>query len=139
MKFATPNSSISIIIDIEASTDIAIDTGIKHIIITGDFELDYLKSNTRKKIDDICNQYSMTQITDEPRHFTETSSSLIDIFNSNNPGNIILSGVREQILSQIIRYHCSIYCFYNLEKEHAINIKRQIWLYDKGNYCTKKQ
>ena len=74
------NSNISIINDIEASIDLAIDTGIKTIIITGDFNLDYLKPNTCKKIDDICNKYSMTQIIDEPTHFTEIPSSLIDIF-----------------------------------------------------------
>ena len=33
----------------------------------------------------------------------------------------------------------AIYCFYKLEKEHAINIKRQIWLYDKGNYDTLRK
>ena len=68
------------LLDIETSIDLAIDTGINDIIITGDLNVDYLKENTRKKID----QYTLAQIIDEPTHFTEHSSSLIDIIMVNN-------------------------------------------------------
>ena len=38
-------------------------------------------------------------------------------------------------ISQNIRYHCPIYCFYNIQKaETNIIVKRKIWLYDRGNF-----
>lgn len=52
--FYRPPNSISAVLDnILASIDLAFDTGIKDIIITGDFNLDYLKTNTKKKVNDI--------------------------------------------------------------------------------------
>ena len=102
--YRLPNADASVLLDIETSIDLAIDTGINDIIITGDLNVDYLKGNT-PKIADICNQYTLTQIIDEPKHFTEHSSSLIDIIMVNNNKNIVLSGVGEPFLSQNIRYH----------------------------------
>ena len=137
--YRPPNADASVLLDIETSIDLAIDTGINDIIITGDLNVDYLKENTRKKIADICNQYTLTQIIDEPTHFTEHSSSLIDIIVVNNNKNIVLSGVGEPFLSQNIRYHCPIYCFYKLRKEPSINIKRKIYFYDRGDYDSLRE
>ena len=138
--YRPPNADASVLLDIETSIDLAIDTGINDIIITGDLNVDYLKENTRKKIADICNQYTLTQIIDEPTHFTEHSSSLIDIIMVNNNKNIVLSGVGELFLSQNIRYHCPIYCFYKLRKEPLINIKRKIYFMTEGimTHCVRK-
>ena len=47
--YRPPNSNVSVLSDIETSIDLAHDTGIKDIIITGDFNLDLLKQNTPKK------------------------------------------------------------------------------------------
>ena len=47
--YRPPNSNASVLSDIETSIHLAHDTGIKDIIITGDFNLDLLKQNTRKK------------------------------------------------------------------------------------------
>ena len=47
--YRPPNSDVSILTDIEASIDLAFDSGIRDIIITGDFNFDYLKPTTRKK------------------------------------------------------------------------------------------
>ena len=30
----------------------------------------------------------------------------------------------------------TVFFFYNFETKHPVNIKRHIWLYDKGNYDT---
>ena len=107
--YRPPNADASVLLDIETSIDLAIDTGINDIIMTGDLNVDYLKENTRKKIADICNKHTLTQIIDGPTHFTEHSSSLIDIIMVNINKNIVLSGVGEPFLSQNIRYHCPIY------------------------------
>ena len=57
----------------------AIDTGTSDIIVLGDFILDTNKPNACSKINDICQQYDLQQTIREPTHFTERSSSLIDI------------------------------------------------------------
>ena len=126
---------MSILTDIEASIDLAFDSGIRDIIITGDFNFVYLKPTTRKKIDDITVQYNLHQIIEEATNFTENSASLIDICLVSDPSNVILSGVGDPFISQNIRYHCPIYCFYNIQKaETNIIVKRKIWLYDRGNF-----
>lgn len=132
--YRPPNSSAAVLTNIETSIGLAFDTGIKDIIITGDFNLDYLKTDTRRKITDICRQYNLQQIIDEPTHFTESSSSLIDIYLVNNPRRVVLSSVGEPFLSQNTRYHCPIYCFYDFRKEQNTTFKRKIWLYDRGDY-----
>ena len=137
--YRPPNADASVHLDIETSIDLAIDTGINDIILTGDLNVDYLKENTRKKIADICNQYTLTQITDEPIHFTEHSSCLIDIIMVNNNRNIVLSSVGEPFLSQNFRYHCHVYCFYKFRKERLISVKRKIYFYDRGDYDSLRE
>ena len=48
--YRPPNSDVSILTDIEASIVLAFDSGIRDIIITGDFNFDYLKPTTREKM-----------------------------------------------------------------------------------------
>ena len=47
--YRPPNSNASVLYDIVTSIDLAHDTGIKDIIITGDFNLDLLNQYTRKQ------------------------------------------------------------------------------------------
>ena len=81
------NSNEPVLCGMETSIALAYYSGIRDIIIMGDFNIDLSKPNTLRK-NDICNQYSSFQLTDEPVHFTERSSSLIDILTLNNPRNL---------------------------------------------------
>jgi hypothetical protein len=63
------------IVTIEMSIN---DTAIDDVIITGDFndnQLDY----SRTKISFLLTKFSLLRMIDEPTHFTEHSSSLIDL------------------------------------------------------------
>ena len=86
------NSSNAVIISKEDSIGLALDTNIKNILITGHFNLDLLKDNSYRKIADLCQHLNLKQLTNEPTNFTETSSSIIDLFLTTN-SNILLSGV----------------------------------------------
>ena len=77
--YRPPNSDQTVLSNIENSIGLAIDTGISDIIIQGDFNLDLRKSATARKVDNKCLQYDLHQMINDPTHFTETSSSLIDI------------------------------------------------------------
>ena len=67
------------------------------------------KAVSSGKINNICRQYDLHQIINEHTHFTERSSSLIDIILTSNPNSILLSGVGDPFLNQEIRYHCPIF------------------------------
>ena len=80
-----PKSTQAIWEKLESSIEMAInDTAIDDVIITGDLndnQLDY----SRTKISSLLTtKFSLAQMIDEPTHFTEHSSSLIDLILTNN-------------------------------------------------------
>ena len=107
--YGPPNSDALYLSAIEDSISLALDTQISNIIVTGDFNLNVLNPHTYNKISDICTQFSLYQTITEPTHFTEHSSSLIDVVFTSDRSNILYSGVAEPFLHQDIRYHCPIY------------------------------
>ena len=120
-------------LSIETSFGLAFDTTINDVIVVGDFNLDMQKRTSRRKTKTLCHMYC-SDIISEPTHFTESSSSLIDLFLVTNKNHILLSGVGEPFLDQNIRFHCPIFCVLNLDKTITHEYEREIWLYDKGNY-----
>lgn len=137
--YRPPNSDNTVLADIESSIDLAVDTGISDIIIQGDFNLDMNKQISFNKVNNICQNYGLHQIIGEHTHFTERSSSIIDLLIVSNPQNVILSGVGDPFLNQDIRYHCPIFGVFNFRKGHVKCIKRHIWKYKDGDYDRLKQ
>ena len=74
----------------------------------------------------------------EPTHFTETSSSLLDILLVSNNFHLIVSGVGDPFLNQEHRYHCPIVGIYNFSKPKSKSFARHIWKYDQGDYNLLK-
>ena len=99
---------------IEDSIGLAFDSKINDVFITGDLNLDTLKNTSSQKISAICQQFSVTQMIVEPTHFTEHSSSIIDLIFASNKNSILFSGVGEPFLDQNVRYHCPVYFVLNL-------------------------
>ena len=104
------------------------DADVSDIIITGDFNINFTDNPSRNKLLSVLNQYALFQIIDEPTHFTETSSSIIDLFFTRNTDNVILSGVGEAFLDQNIRYHCPVYavCKYDKPKKQCYKMKNMV-------------
>ena len=94
---------------IEDSINLAVDSGVNDIIITGNFNLNMQNVQSARKITSLCEQLSLVQSIEEPTHFTETSSSLIDLLLVTNNEHLILSGVGDPFLHQDIRYHCPVF------------------------------
>ena len=84
---------------IEDSIHLAVDTCINDKIINGDFNYNMLNAHTSNKIKSICEQFSLTQTINNPTHFTEHSSSLIDIILTNNETNMVYSGIGDPFLN----------------------------------------
>ena len=118
---------------IEHSIDLAVDTGINAIVVLGDFNEDQLKPQNNK-MSNIFVKYNMIQFINEPTHFTENSSSCIDLISSTDPNVIDLIHVGQPFLNVNVRYHCPIYGIFKVPKKLHTCFKRQIWLYDRGNY-----
>ena len=110
--YRPPNSSNEILDKIEESIDLALDNDVADVIVTGDFNLNFLDNANRAKIMSVFDQYSLYQLINEPTHYTETSSTLIDLLFTRNPENIIISGVGEAFLEQNLRYHCPTYAVF---------------------------
>ena len=119
---------------VENSVHLAIDTGIQDIIVTGDFNFDMLSPNLSGKIRNLCLQFSLTQTINEPTHYTENSSSLLDLIVTSNNTQIIFSGVGDPFLNQELRFHCPVYGILNFSKPKNKSYLQQIWSYDQGDY-----
>ena len=132
--YRPPNSSPIVLSNIENSIGLAVDSGIADIVISGDFNFNVINPSSANKILDICKQYNLHQLIKEPTHFTEYSSSLIDLILVSNLQSVELSGVGEPFLSQDIRYHCPVFSIFRLKKAVQNTFKRDIWTYDQGDY-----
>ena len=115
---------------IEDSIHLAVDKCINDIIITGDFNYNMLNAHTSNKIKSICEQFSFTQTINNHTHFTEHSSSLIDIILTNNETNMVYSGIRNVFLNQEIRVPSPVFGILNLTKPKVKSYTRHTWSYD---------
>ncbi|XP_053383769.1 uncharacterized protein LOC128549981 [Mercenaria mercenaria] len=119
---------------IEGSIGLAIDTNISDIIITGDFNYNALCPTPHRNILSITQQFNLEQLIEEPTHFTEHSTSILDLIFVTNRNNILLSGVGEHFLEQDQRYHVPIFGLLKFNKLKQKCFDRLIWEYDRGDY-----
>ena len=137
--YRPPNSNALVLSNIENSIGMAVDTGINDIIIIGDFNINILNEYSARKVTELCQQYNLSQIINEPTNYTETSSSIIDLIMVSNLHSVDMSGVREPFLTQEIRYHCPIFCIFKFKRHVMKPFRRKIWLYEQGNYDSFRQ
>ncbi|MCG8049353.1 MAG: reverse transcriptase domain-containing protein [Candidatus Thiodiazotropha endolucinida] len=134
--YRPPNSNAAYLSSIEDSISMAEDTGIAEIIVTGDFNLNTSNPSSSRKVNSICQQFCLHQTITEPTHFTEHSSSTLDLLFVSNKQNLINSGVGEPFLDQHVRYHCPVYGIFKFSKPRIHTFTRKVWYYDQGNYTS---
>ena len=132
--YRPPNSDSIYHSLIEDSIHLAIDTGIRDIVVTGDFNYNMFNDTAKLKILNLCQEFSMYQCITEPTHYTENSVSLLDIVLVTNSDSVIFSGTGDPFLNQENRYHCPVYGVLNFTKPKTKVIERNICLYEQGNY-----
>ena len=121
---------------IENSISLAVETNIKDIIIMGDLNYNMLDAQRGHKINSLCQQLSLSQLITEPTHFTEHSSSLIDLVIASAENNILSCGVMDSFLDQDIRFHCPVFALYRVSKPNARTFTRKIWKYNECDFTT---
>ena len=93
----------------------------KDIVILGDFNGNMHSNNLPNRMQNVILSYDLCQLIDEPTHFTENSSSLIDLSIVNNPLNVLFSDVTSPIVPNLARCHCPILVtlkFWNINTEN---------------------
>lgn len=132
--YRPPNSGREYWDSIESTFDNLSNSAINDLIILGDFNCDMQQLNTPNKMYDLALSYNLTQLIDEPTHYTEHSSSLIDLILVNKPENILYSGVTSSFVPDLVRFHCPTMLILKFRKSIEKGFKRHIWMYEKGNY-----
>ena len=132
--YRPPSADSQYFTAIETSLNLAVDTGYTDIIVTGDFNFNMLSPPTARKINSLCTELALHQAVDEPTHYTESSSSLIDLILVHNQNNLIACGVGDPFLEQTVRYHCPVFGIMKFSKPKAQSYTRQIWDYEQGDF-----
>ena len=102
------------------------------VVVVGDFNDNQLNPHCRK-VKDIMRLYNLHQLINEASNFTEHSQSHIDLILTNNPSFITYTEVGPA-LTDLTRFHCPTCGIFNCKKHTSSSYKRNIWLYEKGNY-----
>lgn len=131
--YRPPNSNLDYFNLILESVDRAHNTNITDIIITGDFNYNML-TNDRNKIKDMMLQFNLKQLIQEATHYTEHSSSLIDLILVRNESNILTSGVVDPFIPDQIRYHCPTIVLLKFVRPSLRTYKRKIWYYARADF-----
>ena len=131
--YRPPNSTAPYFSSVEDSIHLAVDTGFPDILVTEDFNFNMLNIQSSYKIKDLCEQHALKQTINEPTHFTEHSSSLLDIILTTNENHLIFTGVGDPFLAQEIRYHCPVYGIFNFSKPKHKSFVRHTWSFEQGD------
>ena len=131
--YRQPNSSNEYFNLLTERFDRAFNTNVADILITGDFNYNML-SNDNNKLKDLMYQYNLKQIITEPTHFTESSSSLIDLFLIRNDTNILHSEVIDPFIPDQVRYHCPILLLLKFLRPVSKTTQRKIWKYAQADF-----
>ena len=123
---------------IKESIDRACNTSIIDIIIiTGDFNYDI--SKPQNKISELIHEFNLTQLVTEPTHYTETSTSTIDLILVRNNNNVLCSGVADSFIPEQVRYHCPTIVILKFLRAYIPSYKRRIWNFQLADYEKYKR
>lgn len=107
---------------------------IKDLIIVGDFNCNMKENNIPNRMHNLILSYDLCQLIDQPTHFTEHSSTIIDLAIVNDPENVLFSDVISPFIPNLVRFHCPILIALKFRKPRQKTFNRHIWLYDRGDY-----
>ncbi|MEW8186271.1 MAG: reverse transcriptase family protein, partial [Candidatus Thiodiazotropha endolucinida] len=131
--YRPPNSNNNYNNLIEESIDKAFNTNIVDIFILGDFNYNLLHNNDNK-MTEIIQEFNLKQLITEATHFTEHSSSLIDLVMVRNTTNVLTSGVADCFIPDQVRYHCPIIVLLKFLRQSIKTFKRRIWSYPLADF-----
>ncbi len=99
-----------------------------NIVLMGDLNCDINKGPNQ--LNNIMNNFNLTQLIKDHTHVTKTSRTLIDIIACTCPADVKSSGTVPSSLSDHNGIYACIGKYYGRNKSY----KREIWLFDKANW-----
>lgn len=126
--YRPPNSNMSYWDLFTESVGKAVDT-LLPLILTGDFNINMQVSGSNR-FKNILSRFNLSNVVNEPTHFTETSSSCIDLLITNRP-NIISE---HNVLTPICSNHSVVECEINFIIPKMTAYKRTVRKYDDADY-----
>ena len=130
---STPNSNAAYFDLLSESIDRAYNTNIIDIFILRDFNYN-LQNNNVNKMTELIQEYSLTQLITEDTHYTENSSSLIDLILARNKTHVLTSGVIDTFIPNQIRYHCLTIVLLKFLRPVLKTYTRRIWNYKLADF-----
>ena len=121
--YRPPNAGIELWDSIERTFENLTTSSTKDIVILGDFNCNMHNNNLPNRMQNLILSYDLYQITDEPTHFTDNSSSPIDLAIVNNPSNVLFSNVISPIVPKLVRFHCPILVTLKFRKINTENFQ----------------
>ena len=132
--YRPPNSNAAYFDLLNESIDRAYNTNIIDIFILGDFNYN-LQNNNVNKLTELIQEYSLTQLITEDTHYTENSSSLIDLILARNKTHVLTtSGVIDTFIPNQIRYHCPTIVLLKYLRPVSKTYTRRIWNYKLADF-----
>lgn len=117
----------------EHSLDQAFNQHIDNILVAGDFNIN-INSNLSNRMSRLIDSLNSEQLINSPTHFTERSSSLIDLMFIKQSTQILSSFVADPFVPNLVRFHCPTVVVLKFTKPKQTSFQRKIWIYDKGDY-----
>lgn len=131
--YRPPNSNNTQWLNMEHSLDQAFNQHVDNILVAGDFNIN-ISLNSSNKMCRLIDSLNSEQLINSPTHFTEHSSSLIDLMFIKHTNQVISSFVADPFVPNLVRFHCPTVAVLKFTKPKQTHFQRQIWLYDKGDY-----
>jgi uridine kinase len=113
--------------------ELAKDTDINTIVLTGDLNCNLL--NPKTKLGDILEHLNMEQIINEPTHYTDNNATLIDIVATTSADLIEHFEVTTPSLSN----HCDLSILINIETPKNECFARKVYKYTEADWAKLKQ
>lgn len=122
--YRQPSCKVDFWAKVEASLEQAKLSGIKRIIIMGDFNCNQLIPNN--KLSRLLDQFHLHQLIKEPTH----CNNCLDVIITSCPDLVTGSGVTDPIFS----WHCGVFANFKLAIQKQNHFKRTIWQYNLVNW-----
>ena len=87
----------------------------------------YLFLKNTKKKSQLIYKFYLTQLIIEPTHYTETSTSTIDLILVRNNTNVLCSGVADSFIPEQVRHNCPTIVILKFLRAYMPAYKRRIW------------
>ena len=93
-----------------------------------------MSQNSSNKMTELIQANDHKQLIQEPTHYTENSSSVINLILVRNISYVLTSCVTDCFLPEQIRYHCPVVVLLKCLRPAVKTVKRRIWNYKLADY-----